>query len=321
MNSEFPLYKNDKQPWRALYPNQVQELEIINKKIEGGEYRFIDNPCLCGCKDRREDVLLSGKDRYGIGINYLLCKKCALIRAEKILDKESLRLFYKDNYRKLYKGIQVPTSGFVEKDQHPRGQRLANLIEHQVGKGEINKVFELGCSAGGILEQFKKKGWLVSGCDWDLNFLSYGQAQGLDLYYGDIDLEKTPLQSQDLIIMSHVMEHLVDPAEVVRDVSRYVRPGGYLLIEVPGTFTIENPLQFFHISHLFNFYKDFLTIFFTEIGFDIVYGDEFCTFILKKNRNLNDEVEGGAIDYSRLSEKHHDVARHLIDAYQKKNSR
>lgn len=273
------FYTDDGVPSRKLNDAQYWALNSVRNKISTGEYVFTDNDCLCGASGGE---VLSRKDRYGLSIDFLLCGECGLVRAARVLNSTSISAFYKDYYRMLYVGMIEPGFDFVSGDQTPRGKRLVELFDSVVGLDKVDKVFEIGCSSGGIIAEFKKKGKKVQGCDYDLNFLNYGKQLGLDLYYGDISEEYTDLESLDLIVMSHVLEHITDPASSIVKSACYLKNGGYMLIEVPGTFNEHNPIDYFHIAHVFNFHKVFLERFFSGLGFEIVYGDEVCTFVIRK---------------------------------------
>jgi SAM-dependent methyltransferase len=49
--------------------------------------------------------------------------------------------------------------------------------------------------------------------------------------FDDIDL---PDESMDLLICSHVLEHMIQPAATLTRLCRYVKNGGYVLIAVPN---------------------------------------------------------------------------------------
>jgi hypothetical protein len=69
------------------------------------------------------------------------------------------------------------------------------------------------------------------------------------------------------------------------------KKGKYLLIEVPGIFSIPedyyyfNPILYFQNAHVYNYYHYYLANMFQQLGLEIIYGDERCTFICKKKEN------------------------------------
>lgn len=286
---KFPIWKNDRKPLISLNDLQKRQIENFVRKIQSGEYKLIHNPCLCGNKDTSLDILISEKDRYGIPCEILLCKRCGLIRLKEKLDEQSTADFYKNYYRDIYVGREVASDEFFN-EQIRRGQGFLNLLMRYVNLKDIKNVFEVGCGAGGILYPFYKEGLKVSGCDFNEKYLRYGKEMGLDLYQGEIDILKTPKRSQDLVILSHVMEHFNEPIEKMNEIIEFIADGKYLLVEVPGFFWIPkiyfNPILYFQNAHVYNYYYYYyLKTFFETLGLEVLYGDERCTFLLRKPLN------------------------------------
>jgi SAM-dependent methyltransferase len=280
----FPIWKNDGKAVVALNDLQKKQISNFLIKIKNNEYNFIDNPCLCRNTDKTLDILISEKDRYGIACDIVLCKKCGLIRLRERLNDYSTAEFYKNEYRDIYVGQELASDDFFI-TQAQRGQAFYNLIRKHIDISEIKTVFEIGCGAGGILYPFYQEGKKVSGCDFGEKYLKFGQDKGLDLYQGEVDVNKTPKKSQDLVILSHVMEHFNEPIRTMNGIIELIDDEKYLLVEVPGVFDIKktyfNPILYFQNAHVYNYYY-YLKVFFETLGLEVIYGNERCTFLLKK---------------------------------------
>lgn len=285
---KLPMWENDGQAIVEL--NDLQKKQITNflNKIKNNEYQLIYNTCLCGNCDKALDIIVAEKDRYGIPCDNVLCKKCGLIRLKDRLDDYSTAEFYKNEYRDIYVGQDVASDKFFT-DQSRRGQSFLNLVKTHINLDEIRTVFEVGCGAGGILYPFHQNNKRVSGCDFGEKYLKFGQDRGLELYQGEINHDKTPINSQDLIIVSHVMEHFNHPIETVNQIIKHITPEKYLLVEVPGIFDIPKtyfkPILYFQNAHVYNYYNYYLKVFFEALGLEVIYGNERCTFLLKKPKN------------------------------------
>jgi SAM-dependent methyltransferase len=57
----------------------------------------------------------------------------------------------------------------------------------------------------------------------------------------------------DLVVASHVLEHVSEPANIVRQLAAHVRPGGYLFVEVPMEIWGGPPLHEEPVTHV-NFF-------------------------------------------------------------------
>ena len=311
--SKFPLYKNDGKPKVTLTKYQEKSIKEFLSKISSGIYHFQDNPCMCGSHD---DIVVTEKDRYGIPLNYVLCTHCGLIRLAQTLDDESTSLFYRDDYSSIYRDSDTPTEQFFISQTNGRGQYFHQITEKFIGLQKIKTIFEAGCGAGGNLYAFHNDNIKLSGCDFGEKYLQYGISKGLSLYSGEPEITKTPPNSQDLIILSHVLEHLNHPVEYVNNLIEMITPEGYLLIQVPGMLDVKNqygsPSRYFQNAHVWNFYGDYLKVFFMKLGLNVIYGDEVCTFLLQKPSSWK-KKENIVVYSDELSDNIEKIAEYLVD--------
>lgn len=283
----YPLYKDDAVPTIALNDKQKKAVASLNQKINNGEYKLVENPCLCGNEKPKNDLVISLKDRCGVSLVTVLCSKCGLPRTEKILDDVSTIEYYKHEYRPIHDIAEINQDYFNA--ETVRGQGFFQLFNQYVQNKKGLFVVEVGCGAGGNLFPFFQAGHKTTGCDYDENYLAFGRSKGLDLKFGDY---KTIIQdnSVDLLILSHVMEHFPKPIPEMIEIIKKIKPNRYLLVEVPGlyykTFHFYNPMLQLQHAHIFNyFYKDFLKMFYKKLGLNILFGNERCTFLLQKPEN------------------------------------
>jgi len=310
---KLPLYSDDKKSIQKLDQNQQIAVKDFAKKIEINTYNYIDNRCLCGNVDKSLDILLSEKDRYGISIKFLLCKKCSLIRTDKKLDEPSLSSFYSTDYRKIYGNdllsIEDEYNGQVQK-----GEYYKRLLQKHISLTNITTVLDVGCGTGGVLYPFMQIGKKVTGSDFNIDRLNFGRSRGLHLLHADKDSAAITETKYDLIILSHVMEHYSDPILEVNNLFELLTDNGYILIIVPSPLNIGNSPhithRFFQNIHLYNFNKKYLTGFFKKLGMDVIYIDEVCHCILKKPNNWH---RNNIICYedSSLEEYYREILNHL----------
>ena len=278
------LYLNDLIPMITLSDFQKESISKLLNDIDNSILKQKINNCLCNNQIAENDIIISEKDRYGIPIKNLICSKCGLIRSEKVFDFESNISFYKYYYRDIYVGLSEPNEIFFE-DQINQGIVFLTLLNKYIEINDINNLLEIGCGSGGILYPFHKMNLSCTGVDYDEEYLEYGRLKGLSLKYGDYK-KNIDDNSVDLLILSHVMEHFTNPVEEMINVINKVKLNKYILVEVPGIFIIKkiylSPIYYLQNAHVFNYYYSYLRIFFETLGLVIIYGDERCTFILKK---------------------------------------
>ena len=71
--------------------------------------------------------------------------------------------------------------------------------------------------------------------------MNYGVEKGLDLKYGDYN-QVLENDSVDLIILSHVMEHFVNPTGEMNKIIHKLKFGGQMIVEVPSLLNIIKPI-------------------------------------------------------------------------------
>ncbi|MDR1021813.1 MAG: class I SAM-dependent methyltransferase, partial [Prevotellaceae bacterium] len=187
-------------------------------------------------------------------------------------------------------------------------------LKNCIDLSKLENIVEIGCGAGGILVPFKEIGKTVSGCDFDKDYLEYGKQKGLNLIYGSSDQIQN--NSADLVILSHVMEHLLHPIDEMKAIIGKIKPEKYILVEVPGIFRIANayfnPILYFLNAHYYYYYYYYLRVFFTQLGLKVLYGDEQCTVICQKPKDWNSEKTPSIIYDDSLQAYPQKVANYLI---------
>lgn len=96
------------------------------------------------------------------------------------------------------------------------------------------KLLELGSGSGVTLARMQSLGWEVAGVEVDPEAVKAARARGVKVYQGDLPSQKFPDNTFDAVFSSHVIEHLHDPAAVVSECARIVRPGGLVVLLTPN---------------------------------------------------------------------------------------
>jgi len=140
------------------------------------------------------------------------------------------------------------------------------------------RLLDIGCGSGGFLELAQSCGWHVVGVEPDALAVQQATSRGLDVVHGSVDRLDGQLQVFDQITLSHVIEHLHHPAQVLSRCLELLKPGGRLWIETPNGLSIGH--QTFGPAwrgletprHLVLFTWDNLTRALQELGFTRVKG-------------------------------------------------
>jgi 2-polyprenyl-3-methyl-5-hydroxy-6-metoxy-1,4-benzoquinol methylase len=96
------------------------------------------------------------------------------------------------------------------------------------------RVLDVGCGNGERLELLKQLGWNVKGLDLDRQAVNAARQKGLEADCGELKTMGYPADSFDAVIMSHVIEHVPHPGELLSECARVLKPGGRLVMLTPN---------------------------------------------------------------------------------------
>jgi SAM-dependent methyltransferase len=98
------------------------------------------------------------------------------------------------------------------------------------------RVLEIGCGAGRSLAKLRARGWDVQGLEVDENAAARAsKIYGVPVFCGRIDQAGFRDQEFDAVVMNHVIEHVHDPAGLLRESRRVLKRGGHLVSITPNT--------------------------------------------------------------------------------------
>jgi 2-polyprenyl-3-methyl-5-hydroxy-6-metoxy-1,4-benzoquinol methylase len=231
---------SDKKPVITLNPLQLAEREKYLSRLLTGQYveTPVDRCPLCAVC---EGWLVAAKDRYGLPVKTAVCKNCGLVFTANPLDQSSMARFYAEQYRRLYEGKDMSGSEWAERSSSWFDERLdfpdtpALKMAEQAGDDLSNFVVaELGCGGGWNLYGFHKRGARVIGFDYDEILIEEGRKLGMRMHAGSVGEAIALGIKADLVILSHVMEHVASPVEFLSKIRQILKLRGTVFITQPG---------------------------------------------------------------------------------------
>jgi SAM-dependent methyltransferase len=116
-----------------------------------------------------------------------------------------------------------------------QARMLAGVLRDVTGPAVI---IDVGCGDGSTLAvtAAQNPGHRFAGIDWSSDGLRRARALGLTVLRGGVARPGLPVAdgAADVVIMSELIEHLVDPDEAVAEIRRILRPAGSLLLSTPN---------------------------------------------------------------------------------------
>jgi 2-polyprenyl-3-methyl-5-hydroxy-6-metoxy-1,4-benzoquinol methylase len=94
-------------------------------------------------------------------------------------------------------------------------------------------LLDIGCGNGGFLQRAMTAGWRVTGVEPDPRAVEQTRSLGLDVHVDTLESFSSEL-TFDAVTLSHVIEHVPDPAAALRKVRTLLSPGGQIWIATPN---------------------------------------------------------------------------------------
>lgn len=96
-----------------------------------------------------------------------------------------------------------------------------------------NRLLDIGCGAGNLLQAARRNGWHAQGLDVSAGAVKHVRGLGFDVFEGELHDAAFPSQHFDVITAAELLEHLVDPRPLLNEVARILRPGGLFWTTTP----------------------------------------------------------------------------------------
>ncbi|MFH1292381.1 MAG: class I SAM-dependent methyltransferase [bacterium] len=205
-----------------------------------------------------------------IGYNIVICQECGFAYADNIPSQEK----FDDYYTEMSKYEFSHSDGIVAEKYVNHFQNIVDfLIPYLANKK--SKIIDIGCSTGCLLSLLKSEGYC------DLTGLDPSQAcvktakelYNIDIINGSIsDLNDS--KKYDLVILSAVLEHLVDFEGSLNKICSSLNHNGLIFIEVPDALRFSSyitaPFQQFSIEHINYFSKYSIANLLSKYSFELL---------------------------------------------------
>jgi 2-polyprenyl-3-methyl-5-hydroxy-6-metoxy-1,4-benzoquinol methylase len=242
---------------------------------------------------------------------------------DQVPTQEYLNDYYSRKYYQNPQGTYQTKYSLQEETQRKlRIQLFEEFINvHKIDSSQSeNSFLDVGCGEGFVLSHFKSMGWEVTGIDFSVHGVRENNPD-LESFIiqGDIYLIlqnlKESCQKYDLIFLGNVLEHVLNPAELIDSLIHLLNPGGLLCITVPNDFSdlqesyikdgvVTTPYWLAFPDHLNYFNLNTLEKFLSDRNLKVL--DHFCDFPIEwflanpKSNYVNEPNNGRAAHLSRV---------------------
>jgi len=243
---------------------------------------FEETSCLV-C-DSTEYLKYSSKGQFRLTTNVVICKNCGFSYLNPRWTKERYHTFYTKEYDTYYrpevinKNYKYDSAKSV-KDIITRGEGIVDFRNPGLN------ILDVGTGMGDSLLHLKEhvnsssNYFAIESSEFCIKHL---EKNGITVITNDVDSDWHLANSEkfDIIIMRHVLEHFLNPGEVLRKIRAVLKTEGTLYVAVPDAKNPTKPLlaHFFRVVHVSYFSKLSLSNLFTKVGLKsvkLVEGDEY----------------------------------------------
>jgi SAM-dependent methyltransferase len=210
-------------------------------------------PC-CLCGGTESSLLVTGYDRMEARAEeyrYRRCSRCGLVSISPFPAPDVIPTYYPEDYHACIAGcernLDKPINRLairylygVESVSRHRALRAAfRACSSRTLKGireprGANRLLDVGCGTGNALATYRRLGWSVCGVETSEGACRACWARSLEVHHAT--LFDAPLAGRqfDIVLMSHVIEHVLQPAALLRRAAELLAPGGRIVVLTPN---------------------------------------------------------------------------------------
>lgn len=253
--------------------------------------------------------------------------------------KQELAQYYAEKYYQESKGSYQKIYSDAEKkyilNKISQKYFIINDILRPDNCSEFS-LLDIGCGEGWALKYFKDQNWSIHGIDYSLFGCKIHNPECCQyIIEGDMDVNIDHLLNNkqkgfDLIWLDNVLEHILDPFDLLNKCHALVKNTGLLVIEVPNDFSrvqqflymnayISKPFWVVNPDHISYFNKEGLISLCDDAGWECEYfmGDFPIDFMLfnKETNYIEDKSMGKSCHQTRVAVENflHDISPKLTN--------
>jgi len=220
------------------------------------------------------------------------CRDCGMAYSTMAANPAEMEAYYAST-ESLASQLALPPDTVAPAWQDARLGTVAEMIALRLSDRDA-RILDVGCGSGALLAHLRARGFkALVGVDPTLAAAASGRSIGLDIREGTVTRLPHDLGIFDLVVLSHVVEHLPDPGHALDSLTTVLHPGGLVSVDVPDATRlaafVKLPFLEFSTEHLNYFSGESLCALMGRRGFECV-SLEPGTFVLQPG-----------IDYPSLS--------------------
>lgn len=236
-----------------IYKSNVDVPEDFLNSYFGAAKAFA--PCPVCNKNRFKIINIA--DRHNIGLPVSMCQTCGMVTTNPRPDADWYDKFYVKYFWQVYVGNNAGNldSLFINDHYALKGERIGSLILQEMIKPGCNYL-DVGCGLGGLVKYLKNKRplWNIDAVEPSASAAEYTMKHGVNVINVDFDQFSATDKKYDCISLVHVLEHCLNPVEMLARLAGLLTDDGMIYVEIPDLMSGKwTGKDFFHIAHVHYF--------------------------------------------------------------------
>ncbi len=181
-------------------------------------------------------MLFEGRDRlHGKEGRFTIveCTNCGLFYLNPKPDSTEIDRYYPEDYISYPKAIEDESSKFRKLDRRYGLYKRCNEVIKRTGKA--GRILDVGCATGIFLYGMKQRGWETFGVEPSHHAAEFARKRfNLEVVEGYLEEANFESSYFDVVTLWDVLEHVPSPRETLKEISRILKPGGWLVLSLPN---------------------------------------------------------------------------------------
>jgi len=208
-------------------------MQIGNKELDTNPKQELSRPKLINCPICKNQNF---QDAFVFqGFQVQSCLACHLQFLNPQPSDQTLETIYDSNY---FLGSVTPVvAQEISTLKRSTARLYLDKLESYIGQ-QRGKLLEIGCGSGDFLLEAALRGYEVTGTDYSSHAIATAQTRlegyAPQLFVGELGQLNLPSETFEVCVLSDALEHVRNPAELLKEVQLLLKPGGTLLLTVPS---------------------------------------------------------------------------------------
>lgn len=217
--------------------------ETIAHTAQTARQKKIETVCpVCGSKEFQQRMNYPNQSTVFSGMQIVQCGNCEMVFADPVPSEEELYIYNSHYFDNAHGGVSENpvTKAFHSGINLLRVTHIEKYLS--VRERKIKRVLEIGPGAGYFAQHWRKRHpetvqYVV--VDTDTSFTAAFTASGIEVYR---DMQEiAPGNTFDLVVLSHVLEHVAEPQSFLLEIDKKLVHSGIVFIETPCRDDLHKP--------------------------------------------------------------------------------